>query len=232
MGTLLLTTILRRYHLSVAMAAILAGNNVEEEFLWSCTLNSETKEYVWDPKEPENDPSVKPGHRLLIKSAVLMPSAKVDEVTIVQIESEGYNKKQVVVPICAMKGGADYQQYIDLLVPCPAKMKLLQGEGPIHLIGSHCVDFYGYRDVGAGDSEEEAEDAEMDDTEKPTEGKGDDKVEKKTTPVKVDDIDGKKTPKKDAEKPEESTEDGGSKKRKASEDKSAEEKKKKESPAK
>merc|ERR1712055_56691 len=116
------------------MAGIVGGNSVEEEYLWSCSLTAANKEFTWAPEDTsdtkdddENDPSVKPGHRLLIKSAVLMPSAKVDEVTIVQIESEGYNKKQVVVPICAMKGGADYQQYIDLLVPCPAKMKLLQG---------------------------------------------------------------------------------------------------------
>merc|ERR1711915_746767 len=123
------------------------------------------KEYNWNPEDPsdskeddENDPSVKPGHRLLIKSAVLMPSAKVDEVTIVQIESEGYKKQKVEVPICAMKGGKDYQTYVDLLIPCQAKLTLLQGEGPINLVGSHCVDFYGYRDLGSGDGDDEEED--------------------------------------------------------------------------
>ena len=40
---------------------------------------------------------MKPGHRLLIKTAILMPSAKKDEVTVVEVESEGYNKKQVRV---------------------------------------------------------------------------------------------------------------------------------------
>ena len=136
------------------MAGIVGGNSVEEEYLWSCTLTGSDKEYSWAPEDPsdtqeddEKDPSVKPGHRLLIKSAILMPTAKTDEVTVVQIESEGYNKQKVIVPICAMKGGSDFQQYVDLLVPCPAKLKLLQGEGPINLIGSHCVDFYGYRSV-------------------------------------------------------------------------------------
>ena len=33
--------------------------------------------------------------RLLIKSAVLMPSAKDGEVTVVQVEAEGYNKQKV-----------------------------------------------------------------------------------------------------------------------------------------
>ena len=33
--------------------------------------------------------------RLLIKSAILMPGAKEGEVTVVQIESQGYNKQKV-----------------------------------------------------------------------------------------------------------------------------------------
>merc|ERR1712096_13135 len=139
-------------------------------------------------EDDEKDPSVKPGHRLLIKSAILMPTAKTDEVTVVQIESEGYNKQKVIVPICAMKGGSDFQQYVDLLVPCPAKLKLLQGEGPINLIGSHCVDFYGYRDVGAGDSEDEEDDATDNDAEMeprmPSRRRGMRKPGRKKTPTK------------------------------------------------
>merc|ERR1711875_91653 len=172
------------------------------------------KEYTWSPADPEDtaeddvkDQSVKPGHKLLIKSAILMPSAKADEVTIVQIESEGYNNQKVVVPFCAMKGGSDLQKYIDLLVPDKAKITLLQGEGPINLVGSHCVDFFGYRDVDA-DSEDEDEPAEEDAEMEEAKEKGD-----------------KKTPSKD----------GSDKKRKASGEaeapKSAE-KKKKGSPAK
>ena len=49
----------------------------------------------------------------------------------------------MTAPIVAMKGGVDSQRYIDLLVPCPAKITLLNGEGPILLVGSH-------RDHGPG----------------------------------------------------------------------------------
>merc|ERR1712243_119821 len=172
--------------------------SAEQEYLWSCTLSGATKEYTWNPEDPadtaeddEKDPSVKPGHRLLIKAAVLMPSAKTDEVTIVQIESEGYNKEKVVVPICAMKGGHNYHQYVDLLVPSQAKFTLLQGEGPINLVGSHCVDFFGYRD------EDEDAESEEDDV------AGDDDADMEESKEKGD----KKTPAK---------EDNESKKRKAS----------------
>jgi len=231
------------------MSGVVASNNVEEEYLWSCTLSGESKEFSWSPEDPadtkdddENDPSVKPGHRLLIKNAILMPTAKKDEVTIVQIEGEGYNKSKVLVPICAMKGGKDTQQYVDLLVPCPAKLTLMQGEGPIHLVGSHCVDFYGYRDTGAGDDEDEG-DVSMDEAEELVkDAKGDiketkvtpSKEEKKTTPSKDEKQktppkDDKKTPAKEKEK----TPAKDDKKRKASEDQpKSGEKKKKESPAK
>jgi len=171
------------------MAAILAGNNVEEEYMWACTLDKSNKEFEWSPEDPSDnkddddkeDPTLKPGHRLLIKNAILMPEAKKDEVTVLQIECDGYNKKKVLTPIVAMKGGVDYQRYVDLLVPCPAKIKLLHGEGPIHLVGSHCVDFYGYRDHGAGSDAEESEeeDAEMEAEEQEAAAKGDTKEESK-----------------------------------------------------
>ena len=133
----------------------MAGNDYEEEYLWGATFTSANKEFTWSPEESEkdgateeedkDDPSVKPGHRLLLKTAVLMPEAKKDDVCILQVESEGYNKTKVITPIVAMRGGADHQLYVDVLVPHKATFKLIQGEGPIHLVGSHCVNFYGYR---------------------------------------------------------------------------------------
>merc|ERR1719430_2536301 len=57
-----------------------------------------------------------------------------------------------------MKGGADLQTYVDILVPNNAKLTLIKGEGPIHLIGSHCIDFY---DNMAGEADSEGEDEEM-----------------------------------------------------------------------
>jgi hypothetical protein len=234
------------------MSGAVASNNVEEEFLWSCTLNGETKEFSWNPEDPSDtkddddaDPSVKPGHRLLIKTAILLPSSKKDEVTVVQIEGEGYNKSKVIVPICAMKGGRDVQQYLDLLVPCPSKFSLLQGEGPIHLVGSHCVDFFGYRDTGAGDDDDEEDentedDADMKEAEdlvKDAKGDSGTPSKDKKTPAKEDKVktpakeDKAKTPAKEDKAKTPAKED--EKKRKASDDvaKSGE-KKKKESPAK
>merc|ERR1712098_853930 len=110
----------------------------------------------------DEEVSLKDSHRLLVKSAILMPSAKKDEVSIVQIECDGYNKQKGIVPICAMKGGQDLQKYVDFLVPCTAKISLLQGEGPIHLIGSHCVELDGYKDVDEDEDDEDEATADED----------------------------------------------------------------------
>merc|ERR1712179_350374 len=179
-------------------------------------LSGADKEYNWAPddcvdameEDDDKDTKVKPSHRLLVKMAILMPTAKKDEVSIIQVESEGYNKKKVVVPICAMK---DLQKYVDLLIPGPAKLTLLQGEGPIYLAGSHCVDFFGFKD-GAAESEDEDEaTADEEDAEAEVAKEGGDE---RSTPSK----DKKDTPTK---------EDSGSKKRKASTDPKSAEKKKK-----
>merc|ERR1712098_760796 len=149
-------------------------------------------------------------------------------VTVVQIESEGYRVKSVTVPICAMKGGVDLQKYVDLLVPGPSKMKIIHGEGPIHLIGSHCVDYMGLQEE---ESEDEDEDEGEDENEMETEDAKEDSSkaknksgDKKASPAKDEKKEEKKqSPEKSDKKVTPSKED--SKKRKASGDPKSAEKK-------
>merc|ERR1739841_118219 len=99
----------------------------------------------------------------------------------------------------AMKGGVDLQKYVDLLVPGPSKIKIIHGEGPVHLVGSHCVDFFGFKDDEESDDEEDEEEGdtenEMDVGDEET-AKGNKSGDKESTPVKED----KKTPNKDEKK--------------------------------
>ena len=74
----------------------------EEEYLWFCKFSGASKEYSWCPQDPADqndedgvDPGVKPGHWLLLKSAVPMHSAKAGEESVVQVESEVYNNCKV-----------------------------------------------------------------------------------------------------------------------------------------
>ena len=69
----------------------------EEEYLWSFEFSGASKQYSWYPGDPadQDDEDVKPGSQLLLKSVVLMPSAKAGEESVVQVESEGYNNCKV-----------------------------------------------------------------------------------------------------------------------------------------
>jgi len=196
------------------MAAALSGPNIEEEYMWSVTLDANTKEYEWCPKDPsdedsedEEDPSCKPNHRLLIKTAILHPEAAKDEVTMLQIETKGYKNAKLQTPFVAMKSGTNLQQYVDVLVPDMAKIKVVAGSGPITLLGSHCVDFYDYRNYGGDETEEDAEsseDDEMDEEEQETAVKEDKESDKepavKETAKETEGDKKKKTPKKDTPK--------------------------------
>lgn len=190
--------------------------------MWSVTLDGTNKEFSWKPTDPadedtedEEDPSCKPNHRLLIKTAILHPDAAKDEVTMLQIETKGYKEEKVSAPFLAMKSGVNLQQYVDLLVPDLATIKMVNGSGPITLLGSHCVDFYDYRNYGADDTlEDEEEDAEsseddeMDAEEQETVAvKKEDKKEVKKEEVKEEEVASvkegkKKTPKKETPKKE------------------------------
>merc|ERR1712133_357132 len=104
--------------------------------------------------------------------------------------------------------------------------------GPISLVGSHCVDFYGYRDVGGADYSSD-ENGETMDTEGEDGEEDSKKGAKKESPAKGED-DKKVSPAKAksgnmlSEATSSAKEEVGSKKRKASEEKvsSAEKKKK------
>merc|ERR1711915_6685 len=127
--------------------------------------------------------------------------------------SEGYNSQKLTVPICAMKGGVDLQKYVDLLVPGPSKIKIIHGEGPVHLVGSHCVEFFGFKEDEDSDDDEEEGDTENEmETEEEETAKGNksgdrketgdkqpspEKSEKKSTPSKEEK---KVTPNKDEKK--------------------------------
>ena len=119
-------------------------------FPWACSFTAKKKSYVWDP-ELHYRPGWTMSHYLVIKTAIMKPSVKEGEVNIIQVEVEGFNKKKVVTPLVAMKAGKDFQTRIDIQFspsngePYPVhrkvKLKLIQGEGPISLVGTHTVDY-------------------------------------------------------------------------------------------
>merc|ERR1711922_59797 len=206
--------------IGVKMASQLSGPNIEEEYLWPVTLDDKTKQFSWSPNDPsdeakdDDDENFKPNHRLLIKTAILHPDSAKDEVTMLEIETSGYKKEKVKAPFLAMKSGLQLQQYVDILLPDTATIKITAGKGPITLVGSHCVDYYDYRNYGGDEDDEEcSEDDEMDEMDE-------EEQEATTKEDSTEDKDGKKEESKEKDKvkspKDESKED--SKKRKSSEE--------------
>merc|ERR1739845_112255 len=95
-------------------------------------------------------------------------------------------------PFLAMKSGLQLQQYVDILLPDTATIKITAGKGPITLVGSHCVDYYDYRNYGGDEDDAEcSEDDEMDEMDE-------EEQEATTKEDSTEDKDGKKkTVKKD-----------------------------------
>ena len=148
----------------------LASPDVEEEFLWSCSLSGAGKVkagppcsvsfvvsfhqmFVWDPKECEDSARNKgavPSHRLLARGHRLLAQYKVD---IVEVENEGYNKTQVrdlFEILCALNSLRTWQVTLPVVAmkgsvdapSAPAAFRLVSGARPLHLVGSHCVTHY------------------------------------------------------------------------------------------
>lgn len=131
-----------------------------EDYFWGITLSKDNQKEVWDPDVKSGDANESHGlrgeHTLVVKQVVLGPSAKDKEVNVVQAEAMGY-KSDVKFPIAVLKGGDQSQAVLDLLFPDPpVTFKLVEGSGPIHLLGNHSVGTGEL--VGDDEDEDELED--------------------------------------------------------------------------
>ncbi|CAB4064685.1 unnamed protein product [Lepeophtheirus salmonis] len=119
-------------------ATMAHGNNeVEDEYIWTVTLDKDNKEYVWNPteiggdkEEAEEDGKEK---SKLVKNAFLSLEAKEGQVNVVNIETLGYKGLEIKCPLVAMKAGTDYQRLVDQEFSSKVKLTLVHGQGPVQL---------------------------------------------------------------------------------------------------
>lgn len=128
-----------------------------EDYFWGVTLDKTKNTEVWDPdvKPDANDSShvFRGEHTLLVKQAVLGPEVPDGEVNVIEVEAMGY-KSDIKFPVVVLTGGSGNSQCVlDLLFPDPpVTLKLVKGNGPIHLLGNHSVG------TGEGMADEEDDD--------------------------------------------------------------------------
>ena len=108
-------------------------------------LDSKTKEIEWNPeknssKEDKEDDMLFPCHSLMIKEAILSHEAVDGEVAVIEAEAVGYELSNIKTLISVLVQGKDHQHSLGLLFKDPpVKLRLVQGSGPVHLVGVHHV---------------------------------------------------------------------------------------------
>ncbi|KAK9890714.1 hypothetical protein WA026_012063 [Henosepilachna vigintioctopunctata] len=128
---------------------------IEENF-YALTLKGAKSDEVWDPEDFNR------GHKLIIKQALLGPEAVEGEVNVLQVEAMTW-KDCVKIPVATLKaGGPNNQVLLDLCFPDPPVIfSLIQGNGPVHIIGTSVNEVIGEMD-------EDEEEEEADDYQKPS----------------------------------------------------------------
>ncbi|KAK9732260.1 Nucleoplasmin/nucleophosmin domain [Popillia japonica] len=143
-----------------------------DEYFYALTLQGAKASEVWDPEAKGADDS-QGGHKLIIKQALLGPEAVDAELNVVQVEAMTW-KESVKVPVATLKAGQNSQVLLDLSFPDPpVTFSLVQGTGPVHIIGHHLIGgpFEEFEHV---DDFDEVDEEEMLDDEEGEEGEEED----------------------------------------------------------
>lgn len=109
-------------------------------FFAALTLKGAKSSETWDP-ESKTSEDYQGGHKLVIRQALLGPEAKEGEVNVVQVEAMTW-KDSITIPVATLTAGANgtSQCLLDLSFPDPpVTFTLLQGSGPVHIIGHHLI---------------------------------------------------------------------------------------------
>lgn len=110
-------------------------------FLAALTLKGPKASETWDPESKSADDDYQGGHKLVIRQALLGPEAKEGEVNVVQVEAMTW-KDSITIPVATLTAGPNgsSQCLLDLAFPDPpVTFSLLQGSGPVHVIGHHLI---------------------------------------------------------------------------------------------
>ncbi|GLV32292.1 Nucleoplasmin [Carabus blaptoides fortunei] len=111
-----------------------------DEYFYALTLQGAKASECWDP-ESKGAEDYQGGHKLVIRQALLGPEAKDGEVNVVQVEAMTW-KDSITIPVATLSAGANgtSQCLLDLSFPDPpVTFSLLQGSGPVHIIGHHLI---------------------------------------------------------------------------------------------
>lgn len=106
-----------------------------DEYFYGVTLSSTQQTVTWDPEEKAEYPHSK----LVIRQAILGSEAADGEFNVVQVEAMSV-RESIKIPIAVLKAGETRHARLDLEFPdAPVVFTLIQGSGPVHLIGQNLL---------------------------------------------------------------------------------------------
>ncbi|XP_034837154.1 nucleoplasmin-like protein isoform X2 [Maniola jurtina] len=109
---------------------------MSDEYFYGVTLSSSHQSETWDPEAKGDYPR---SNKLLIRQALLGPDAKADELNVIQVETMCL-QESIKIPVAILKVGETRQVRLHIEFPdAPVTFTLIQGSGPVHLIGQHLL---------------------------------------------------------------------------------------------
>lgn len=108
--------------------------DTSKEYFWCAKLDKKTKVNQWEGRD---DGMME---QLVLKRACIAPGAKDGERNLVEVTSFNHKQEKVEACICSLRSGSQEDVALaDLTIFPPAIFKLIQGNGPIHIVGNHMM---------------------------------------------------------------------------------------------
>ncbi|KAJ2940019.1 hypothetical protein O0L34_g14052 [Tuta absoluta] len=112
---------------------------MSEEYFYGVTLSASHKSETWDPEAKDKQYPPSSNSKLLIKQALLGPDAKPDELNVIQVETMSL-QEAIKIPVAVLKVGESRHVRLDIEFPdAPVTFELIQGSGPVHILGQHLL---------------------------------------------------------------------------------------------
>ncbi|ESO97836.1 hypothetical protein LOTGIDRAFT_228383 [Lottia gigantea] len=112
------------------------------EFFWGCELSKENPSVTFSIKEEDEDSDFM-HHTLFVKHAVLGGQAVKDEINIVTVETQNFDKETIKQPFISLTRGESSMCYMDISFTdkSPVTFSLSEGTGPIYISAVQLVEF-------------------------------------------------------------------------------------------
>jgi len=110
---------------------------MERECFWGCVLSKAKRECSWNAEEDDDDSEIDINHTLRLSQACLDANVKDKDRNVVQVTTTDVKDTECTSTIVSLRLGLLEQCALGVNFNAPAKFKLVEGSGPVHLVGNY-----------------------------------------------------------------------------------------------